>query len=206
MELQDILEQARQRGYGDGVADYPHSDNSDVADLIAEVGTPQGQSEEEWARLVREYAQIINQVAQAYAEGFGQGQVEMREAITLEEAAQRYQMAYSTLAQAVRENRLEARRSGRTWLTSRQAVEVALAAGKLRPRIATDADALAFVRIENDLYIDLGTGDLARALAAVLEARFGGHDTADSNGHILYFNEAGNEPTGDAYRDMYNRL
>ena len=204
MELQDILEQARQRGYGDGIADYPHSDNSDVADLIAEVGTPQGQSEEEWARLVREYAQIINQVAQAYAEGFGQGQVEMREAITLEEAAQRYPLAYSSLAQAVREGRLAARRSGKTWLTSPATIEQAITAGKLRPRIQEVPFDL--VRHGGEWWADLGTGDLARAAAALLEARHGGHHEVRPNGHVLYYNGAADEPTGDVFSHMIGTL
>ncbi len=56
------------------------------------------------------------------------------QAITLSEAAQLYPLAYSTLAEAVREGRLESRRSGRVWLTTRAAIERAIAEGKLRPR------------------------------------------------------------------------
>ena len=55
--------------------------------------------------------------------------------ITLTEAAELYPLAYSTLAQAAREGRLECRRSGpKTWITTRAAVEEAIANGKLRPR------------------------------------------------------------------------
>ena len=55
-------------------------------------------------------------------------------AITLPEAARLYPLAYATLAQAVREGRLEAWRSGVTWLTTRAAIERDIAEGKLRPR------------------------------------------------------------------------
>lgn len=59
------------------------------------------------------------------------------EPITLNEAAGTFSMnlAYSTLAQAARESRLEARRSGpKTWLTTRAAIEEAIEAGRLKPR------------------------------------------------------------------------
>lgn len=55
------------------------------------------------------------------------------EPITLSEAAL-HSLAYSTLAQAAREGRIEARRSGATWLTTRVAIEQAIEEGKLRPR------------------------------------------------------------------------
>ena len=55
-------------------------------------------------------------------------------AMTLTEAAQRYGLAYSTLAQAVREKRLDARKSAGTWLTTERAMEEAIEQGNLRPR------------------------------------------------------------------------
>lgn len=57
-----------------------------------------------------------------------------RQQITLAEAAALYPVAYSTLAEAAREGRLQARQSGATWLTTREAVARAIAEGKLRPR------------------------------------------------------------------------
>lgn len=57
-----------------------------------------------------------------------------RQQITLAEVAELYPVAYSTLAEAAREGRLQARQSGATWLTTREAVDRAIAEGKLRPR------------------------------------------------------------------------
>ena len=54
--------------------------------------------------------------------------------ITLSEAAKLYPLAYATLAQAAREGRLETRRSGKIWLTTRTAIERAIEKGNLRPR------------------------------------------------------------------------
>lgn len=54
--------------------------------------------------------------------------------IGLREAARYCGLAYSTLAQAAREGRLEARQTGATWLTSRAAIDEAIENGKLRPR------------------------------------------------------------------------
>lgn len=57
--------------------------------------------------------------------------------LSLSEAAERIGMAYSTLAQAAREGRLEARRVGRgkgVWLTTLAAAREAVAKGRLRPR------------------------------------------------------------------------
>ena len=55
-------------------------------------------------------------------------------AITLSQAVEAYSLAYSTLAQAAREGRLKARRSGKIWLTTQAAIEAAIEEGKLRPR------------------------------------------------------------------------
>lgn len=57
-----------------------------------------------------------------------------KQPITLAEAAALYPVAYSTLAEAAREGRLQARQSGATWLTTRGAIERAIREGKLRPR------------------------------------------------------------------------
>lgn len=57
-----------------------------------------------------------------------------RQPITLAEAADLYPIAYSTLAEAAREGRLQARQSGATWLTTRADVDRAIAEGTLRPR------------------------------------------------------------------------
>jgi excisionase family DNA binding protein len=54
--------------------------------------------------------------------------------ITLREAADIFGIAYSTLAQAVREKRLPARKSGSTWLTTEDDVRTAIAYGKLMHR------------------------------------------------------------------------
>ena len=53
--------------------------------------------------------------------------------LTLREAARLYPLAYSTLAQAAREGRLPARKSNGTWLTTKQAIEEAIQAGRLQP-------------------------------------------------------------------------
>ncbi|MFA4945909.1 MAG: hypothetical protein WC789_14575 [Lentisphaeria bacterium] len=129
---------------------------------------------------------------------------QLQQAITLEEGSQRYQLAYSTLAQAVREGRLEARRSGKTWLTSPGAIEQAIAGGKLRPRIQDVPFDL--VRVGAEWWADLGAGDLARAAAALLEARHGGHHEVRPNGHVLYYNGAADEPTGDVFSHMIGTL
>ena len=54
--------------------------------------------------------------------------------ITLAEAAEIYPLAYSSLAQAAREHRIDARRSGTTWLTTRSSIEHAITTGQLHPR------------------------------------------------------------------------
>lgn len=56
--------------------------------------------------------------------------------ITLAEAIEFFpNIAYSTLAQAAREGRVEARQSGpKTWITTRAAIEQAIEEGKVRPR------------------------------------------------------------------------
>jgi hypothetical protein len=207
-DLRRILQQAKDRGYEDGLADYPYSDTSDVADFIADavdsLSRPTTDDKVAWETYRKESAAATSAVIQAYATGFGQGQVEMREAITLEEAAQRYPLAYSSLAQAVREGRLAARRSGKTWLTSPATIEQAITAGKLRPRIQEVPFDL--VRHGGEWWADLGTGDLARAAAALLEARHGGHHEVRPNGHVLYYNGAADEPTGDVFSHMIGTL
>jgi hypothetical protein len=59
---------------------------------------------------------------------------ELSDVLTLREATRLYPLAYATLAQAVREGRLEARKSDGIWLTTKQAIEKAIEEGKLRPR------------------------------------------------------------------------
>jgi excisionase family DNA binding protein len=54
--------------------------------------------------------------------------------MTITEAAEYVGLAYSTLAQAAREGRVDAWRSGATWLTTVEALEEALEAGRIRPR------------------------------------------------------------------------
>jgi len=54
--------------------------------------------------------------------------------ITLVEAAELCELAYSTLAQAAREGRIQARKSGDVWLTTEAAIEEAIKKGTLRPR------------------------------------------------------------------------
>ena len=53
--------------------------------------------------------------------------------MSLSEAADLSGLAYSTLAQAAREGRIEARRSGATWLTTRVAIKEAIEKGHLKP-------------------------------------------------------------------------
>jgi excisionase family DNA binding protein len=54
--------------------------------------------------------------------------------MTITEAAEYIGLAYSTLAQAAREGRIDAWRSGGTWLTTVEALEEAIEAGRIRPR------------------------------------------------------------------------
>lgn len=62
-------------------------------------------------------------------------QWEYDDPLTLSEATAIYPLAYATLAQAAREGRIKAHRSGpKIWLTTRAAIEEAIAEGKLRPR------------------------------------------------------------------------
>jgi hypothetical protein len=49
-------------------------------------------------------------------------------------AAQYAGVARATMAQALREGRVEARRSGAAWLVTRSAIDAAIAAGMLRPK------------------------------------------------------------------------
>jgi len=55
-------------------------------------------------------------------------------AITLAEATRLFPLACSTLAEAAREGRIVARKSGHTWLTTEEAVRDAIQRGALRPR------------------------------------------------------------------------
>ena len=62
---------------------------------------------------------------------------EHKRAIPLPDAATYAGVAYATMAEAVREGRVQARRVGRArgiWLTTRAAVDQAIDEGKLRPR------------------------------------------------------------------------
>ena len=58
--------------------------------------------------------------------------------LTLMGAAERFNIPYSTIAQAAREGRLPARRETGTWLTTGDAVQNAIADGRLRPRRRSD--------------------------------------------------------------------
>jgi hypothetical protein len=59
---------------------------------------------------------------------------QMEDPIGLTDAARYARVAYSTMAQAVREGRVKARRIGeKTWMTSKQDVQDAIDAGRLRP-------------------------------------------------------------------------
>lgn len=60
--------------------------------------------------------------------------------ITLGQAAEFFPLAYSTLAQAAREGRIKARRSGKVWLTTQAAIEEAIEEGKLKPRRRGDIE------------------------------------------------------------------
>jgi hypothetical protein len=51
-------------------------------------------------------------------------------------------LAYSSLAEAVRKGRVEGRKSGGTWLTTVEALEEALEAGRIRPRRKEGKDVL----------------------------------------------------------------
>jgi len=59
---------------------------------------------------------------------------ELQRPITLPEAINFYPIAYSTLAQAAREGRIEAEQHGKIWFTTRAAIEQAIEEGKLKPR------------------------------------------------------------------------
>jgi len=56
--------------------------------------------------------------------------------ITLAEAAETYGLSYRTLQGAAKDGRLEAWQSGATWLTTHEAVQEAIHADKLQPRIS----------------------------------------------------------------------
>lgn len=60
----------------------------------------------------------------------------VNEVITLAEAAEDYPLAYATLAQYAREGKLQARRSGSTWLTTRWDVERLLEPQETNDRVA----------------------------------------------------------------------
>lgn len=70
-----------------------------------------------------------------------------KEFITLTEASELYPLAYATLAQAAREGRLDVLKLGGGpkekvgfYLTTHEAVERAIADGKLRPREQKDEE------------------------------------------------------------------
>jgi len=54
--------------------------------------------------------------------------------ITIKEAASRFSIPYSTLAQAAREGRIEVTRQFGVWLTSEDAIESAMDKGSIRRR------------------------------------------------------------------------
>ena len=54
--------------------------------------------------------------------------------LTLMGASERFNIPYSTVAQAAREGRLSARRETGTWLTTEEAVQDAIDDGRLRSR------------------------------------------------------------------------
>lgn len=56
----------------------------------------------------------------------------MEQVITLAEAAEIFGLNYQTLRSAVREERIDARQSGATWLTTRAAIKKAVSQRKLR--------------------------------------------------------------------------
>lgn len=60
--------------------------------------------------------------------------VRATEAITLQEAAKEFGLAYRTFQGAAKDGRLSAWQSGSTWLTTRKAIQSAIDDGKLRPR------------------------------------------------------------------------
>lgn len=81
--------------------------------------------------VVRHSDDIIHSIDGSFLDEDGEDAI----TITLSEAAIIYPLAYSTLAQAAREGRIEARQSGpKTWITTRASIEQAIAEGKLRPR------------------------------------------------------------------------
>lgn len=62
--------------------------------------------------------------------------MEPQDTMTLSDAAKVVGMAYPSLAEAVREGRLKAWKSGKTWLTTRAYLKDAVDKGTLRPRRA----------------------------------------------------------------------
>ena len=60
--------------------------------------------------------------------------------ITLKEASARFEIPYSTIAQAAREYRIGVKREVGTWLTTEDAVEQAMAEGKMRDRRVTNEE------------------------------------------------------------------
>jgi hypothetical protein len=62
----------------------------------------------------------------------------METILTIPAAARRIGLAYSSLAQAVREKRVRAWKSSGTWLVTVEALEEAIAAGRIRPRRKED--------------------------------------------------------------------
>ena len=57
---------------------------------------------------------------------------EAEQTITIMEAVEVFGIKYQTLRSACKAGRINARQSGATWLTTRQAIEAAIEAGKLR--------------------------------------------------------------------------
>lgn len=53
--------------------------------------------------------------------------------LSIRDASEKFSVPYSTLAQALREGRVEGLRAGGGWKVDEQAVEEAIACGRLRP-------------------------------------------------------------------------
>lgn len=106
--------------------------------------------------------------------------------MTVTEAAERHRVPRASITWAIRRGELAAEKNGRAWEFWSNDFEDWLAG---RPGRGGHR-----------------TGHHRRQAPAPLEARHGGHHEVRPNGHVLYYNGAADEPTGDVYRHMVGTL
>jgi hypothetical protein len=130
-KINDILERAREKGYQDGLIGWDKADGADLAELGTEAVRALGYGPDD-VITIRRSLDISDAVGQAYNEGWRKAYRERGGGRALADLAASFGIPYNTLAKAAREGRIGAWKSGETWLTTWNAMEEAIQAGKIR--------------------------------------------------------------------------